>query len=55
MRPRACTIRQRIDGSSNLDSIPSGAAAPFLFATSDGKTWMRVPGQVRFRDRMPES
>ena len=28
-----------------------GAAEPFLFATSDGKTWMHGPEQVRFRDR----
>ena len=47
----SCTIRQRIDGSSNFDSIQMGAAEPFLFATSDGKTWMHGPEQVRFRDR----
>lgn len=46
-----CTIRQRIDGSSNFYSIQMGAAEPFLFATSDGKTWMHGPEQVRFRDR----
>ncbi len=47
----ACTIRQRIDGSSNFYSIQMGAAEPFLFATSDGKTWMHGPEQVRFPPR----
>jgi hypothetical protein len=46
-----CTIKQEIDGKSNLYVIKMGSAESFRFATSDGVTWMHGPERVKFRDR----
>ncbi len=45
-----CTVTQEINGSSNIYTVKMGSGEPFLFATSDGKTWMHGPEEVQFRD-----
>ena len=47
-----CSISETNRGNSGrLFEIQMGSAEPFLFATSDGRTWMSGPQKVRFEDR----
>jgi len=46
-----CTIKESVSGKSTVYEIKLGSAEPFLFATSDGVTWMHGPEEVKFRDR----
>jgi hypothetical protein len=46
-----CTIKQSVSGSSTIFEIQMGSSEPFLFATSNGRTWMHGPEEVRFEDR----
>ncbi len=45
-----CTVTQEVTGTSNIYTVKMGSGEPFLFATSDGKTWMHGPEEVQFRD-----
>ncbi|MGA7877376.1 MAG: hypothetical protein WCA08_17080 [Desulfoferrobacter sp.] len=46
-----CTIKESVSGKTTVYEIKMGSAEPFLFATSDGVTWMHGPEEVKFRDR----
>ena len=45
-----CTVTQEVSGSSTIYTVKMGSGEPFLFASSDGKTWMHGPEEVQFRD-----
>lgn len=45
-----CSIKETISGSSAVYEITMGSAESFLFATSDGRTWMHGPERVQFED-----
>jgi len=36
--------------AGTIYTVKMGSGEPFLFATSDGKTWMHGPERVQFRD-----
>ena len=46
-----CSIKQEVTNNMNRYTIKMGNTEPFLFATSDGSTWMHGPEEVKFRDR----
>ncbi len=45
-----CSIKETISSSSTVYEITMGSAESFLFATSDGRTWMSGPERVQFED-----
>ena len=45
-----CVIKQA-PGAPTVISIKMGNTEPFLFATTDGSSWMHGPEKVTFRDR----
>jgi hypothetical protein len=46
-----CSIAESTSKYGLLYEIQMGSAESFKFATSDGRTWMHGPDEVRFEDR----